>query len=267
MRVLLPIAIALLVAAGCSTAPADAPRGAVELRADVLEEIPHDPEAFTQGFELVDGVLYEGTGLEGSSTLRATDPETGEVRQQVALPDDMFGEGITVVDDTIWQLTWQEGVAIRRDRETFAEADRATYDGEGWGLCHDPAADRLIMSNGTDRLSFRDPETFAETGDTAVRDSDGEPVSELNELECVPDQDGRIQVYANVWKTDEIVRIDPASGRVTATVDLSGLLSEEERADVDVLNGIAAIPGTNEFLVTGKLWPTMFRVRFVTTSP
>jgi len=258
-----------MATAGCSAAPAGtaAPRAAVELRADVLEEIPHDPEAFTQGFELVDGVLYEGTGLEGSSTMRATDPETGEVRQEVPLPDDLFGEGITVVDDTIWQLTWQEGIAIRRNRATLAEAGRATYDGEGWGLCHDPAANRLIMSNGTDRLSFRDPETFDETGDTEVRDSDGEPVAELNELECVPDQDGRIQVYANVWKTDEIVRIDPASGRVTATIDLSGLLSEDERADVDVLNGIAAIPGTNEFLVTGKLWPTTFRVRFVTASP
>jgi glutamine cyclotransferase len=268
VRVHFAIATALF-AAGCSAAPAGtaAPRAAVELRADVIEEIRHDPEAWTQGLELVDGVLYEGTGLKGSSTMRATDPETGEVRQEVPLPDEMFGEGITVVDDTIWQLTWRDGVAIRRDRATLAETDRATYDGEGWGLCQDEAANRLIMSDGTDRLSFRDPETFAETGDTAVRDGDGEPVEKLNELECVPDQDGRIQVYANIWETDEIVRIDPASGRVTATVDLAGLLSEEEREGVDVLNGIAAVPGTDEFLVTGKLWPTLFKVRFVTANP
>jgi glutaminyl-peptide cyclotransferase len=255
-------AAAVLLAVGCS-APApeqEPPAVATELRAEVVDTHPHDPAAFTQGLELVDGVLYEGTGLEGESTLRATDPDTGAVRRQTALPDDLFGEGITVVGDTIWQLTWQDGVAIRRDRATLAERGRVSYDGEGWGLCHeDNGDDRLVMSDGTATLTFRDPETFDAIGEQDVTDADGRPVEHLNELECV---DGT--VYANVWQTDRIVRIDPAAGRVTATVDLTGLLPAQEREDADVLNGIAAIPGTDEFLVTGKLWPTMFRVRFVT---
>ncbi|WP_291409922.1 glutaminyl-peptide cyclotransferase [Actinophytocola sp.] len=245
--------------AGCSEATPEAPPPAAptELRAEVLDTTPHDPNAFTQGLELVDGVLYEGTGLEGESTMRATDPDTGDVEKQTELPGDMFGEGITVVGDTIWQITWQDGVAIRRDRATLREEGRASYRGEGWGLCHD--GEKLIMSDGSDRLTFRDPDTFAETGRTRVRDAEGQPVDQLNELECV---DG--VVYANVWRTDRIVRVDPRSGRVTATVDLAGLLPEEDRGGADVLNGIAAIPGTGEFLVTGKLWPTTFRVRFVT---
>jgi glutamine cyclotransferase len=254
----------VLLLAGCSagttnTAP---PTQTSSLKADVVEEIPHDPEAFTQGLELVDGVLYEGTGLEGRSSIRAVDPETGQVTNKTDLPADLFGEGITVAGDTIWQITWQDGVAIRRDRETLAEQGRVGYEGEGWGLCHDPEADRLIMSDGTARLTFRDVDTFAEEGGVDV-----ENVTKINELECVPDQDGRLQVYANIWQTDEIVRIDPANGQVTATIDLSGLLPEEDRAGADVLNGIARIPGTDEFLVTGKLWPKMFRVRFVTSSP
>lgn len=267
MRAILLATVLLL--AGCSatttgTAPTSSPSG--PLKADVLEEIPHDPKAFTQGLELVDGVLYEGTGLEGESSIRTVDPETGAVKQKTDLPADLFGEGITVAGDTIWQITWQDGVAIRRDRNTLAEQGRVSYEGEGWGLCHDPGADRLIMSDGTDRLTFRDVSTFAADGGVDVRDNDGKPVERINELECVADQDGRVQVWANIWQTDEIVRIDPGSGRVTATVDLTGLLPEEERAGADVLNGIAHIPGTNEFLVTGKLWPTMFRVRFVTSG-
>jgi glutaminyl-peptide cyclotransferase len=268
VRALLAVATVLLLA-GCSASPTDptpTPRPSSALRVDVLQSIPHDPSAFTQGLELADGVLYEGTGLEGESTIRSVDPETGQVKQQTDLPADLFGEGITVAGDAIWQITWQNGVAIRRDRSTLAEQTRATYEGEGWGLCHDPDADRLIMSDGTDRLTYRDVDTFAAAGEVDVRDEAGEPVTRINELECVPDQDGRVQVWANIWQTDEIVRIDPASGRVTASVDLEGLLPEEDRAGADVLNGIAHIPGTDEFLVTGKLWPTMFRVRFVTSG-
>lgn len=241
------MAVPFVLSAACSTPPAG-PTGL-----EVLGTLPHDPGAFTQGLELVDGVLYEGTGLEGQSSLRRVDPDTGEVEQHVDLPDDLFGEGITVVGDRIWQLTWRDGVAIERDRSTLDEVRRVTYEGEGWGLCRD--GDRLVMSDGTDELAFRDPGSFAETGTVAVR-RDGQPVARLNELECVGGQ-----VWANVWQTDEVVRIDPADGRVTATVDLSSL----RPADVpesDVLNGIAAVPGTDEFLVTGKNWPTIFRVRF-----
>jgi len=134
------------------------------------------------------------------------------------------------------------------------------YDGEGWGVCHAEGAGRLLMSDGTDRLTFRDPESFAETGSVQVT-LDGAPLMEINELECVGDE-----VWANVWRTDRIVRIDPASGRVSAEVDASGLLSADERAGADVLNGIAGVPGTDEFLITGKYWPTLLRVRFVPGS-
>jgi glutaminyl-peptide cyclotransferase len=252
------LAVLALVVTGCGAEPAgdrsDAP---APLRAEVLQVLPHDATAFTQGLELADGVLYEGTGLEGRSQLRATDPATGAVRKQAPLPSDLFGEGITVVGPTIWQLTWRDGVAIQRDRDTLAELRRVGYPGEGWGLCHQEDPARLIMSDGSERLFFRDPQTFQTTGEVRVT-SAGRPVTRLNELECA----GGF-VFANVWQTDTIVRIEPDSGRVTAEIDLSGLLPAEDRAGADVLNGIAAIPGTDEFLVTGKLWPKMFKVRFV----
>lgn len=250
-------ALAALVASCSAPAPPATPTATTRLRAEILQVVPHDPTAFTQGLELVDGTLYEGTGLEGSSTLREVDPATGAVRRQTALPRDLFGEGITAVGPTLWQLTWQDGIAIQRDRATLAELRRVTYPGEGWGLCHDPAAARLVMSDGSDRLTFRDPHTFEPTGEVRVT-SDNSPITRLNELECAHGA-----VFANIWQTDTIVRIDPASGRVTATIDLAGLLPPAERANTDVLNGIAAIPGTDEFLVTGKNWPKMFRVRFV----
>jgi glutaminyl-peptide cyclotransferase len=246
------------VIAGCSSAPAQYRRTAPsQLRAEVVQQIPHDTSAFTEGLELADGVLYEGTGLEGASTIRAVDPATGAVRQQAKLPNELFGEGITVVGQTLWQLTYRQGIAIQRDRGTLAELRRTSFTGEGWGLCHDQAANRLVMSDGTDRLTFRDPRTFQQTGEIHVT-SGGSPVTQLNELECAQGA-----VFANIWQSETIVRIDPASGAVTADVDLAGLLPADQRAGVDVLNGIAAVPGTDEFLVTGKYWPKMFRVRFV----
>ena len=233
-----------------------APRGPEpeRLRAHVLEVRPHDPTSFTQGFELVDGVLYEGTGMVGRSAMLATDPATGQVRRRAELPAPLFGEGITVAGDRIWQLTWTDGVAIERDRDSLEQRRQVTYDGEGWGLCHDGS--RLIMSDGTDRLTFRDPETFAVQGDVLVRNA-GAEVRDLNELECAGGA-----VYANVWRTDEILRIDPSTGAVTAVIDASGLLPADERDRADVLNGIAAIPGTEEFLLTGKYWPHTYRVAF-----
>jgi glutamine cyclotransferase len=254
--------VALL--AGCSgTAPASGPGGAPasgepqRLRAEVLATVPHDTAAFTEGLEIADGTLYESTGLTNRSSIRALDPATGALRQQTALPADLFGEGMTVVGPAIWQLTWRNGRAIERDRATLAERRRVEYSGEGWGICLDEAGNRLVMSDGSDRLTFRDPKTFQQVGEIRVT-SNGKPVTQLNELECTPDG-----VYANVWKTDTIVRVDPGSGLVTAEVELSDLLSGEERGRADVLNGIAAVPGTDEFLVTGKYWPKMFRVRFV----
>lgn len=264
MRVLASILAALVLVAGCSetaSAPAPSDGGPQRLRVQVLQVRPHARSAFTQGFELVDGVLYEGTGLVGRSAILATDPVTGEVRQRVDLPPPLFGEGITVVDRRIWQLTWRDGVAIERDRATLAELRRVPYDGQGWGVCYDGT--RLVMSDGSDRLVFRDPSTFEVIGELRVRLA-GDPVDQLNELECA----GGV-VWANVWHTDHIVRIDPGSGAVTGIVDAAGLLalhsSAADRAGADVLNGIAAVPGGSEFLITGKLWPHTFLVRFEPT--
>jgi glutamine cyclotransferase len=252
-----PVLAALLAVllTGCSAAAPPAPAAVPVLRPEVLAELPHDPTAFTQGFEIDGDVLYEGTGLQGRSQLRELDPGTGTVRRSVPLPGQLFGEGITVAGDRIWQLTWRDGIALEWDRATLQLRRQVPLDGEGWGLCTDGG--RLVRSDGTDRLRFHEPDTFAETGSVAVT-LDGGPLTQLNELECV---DG--QVWANVWQTDRIVRIDPADGRVTAVVDAAGLLDPGQRAGADVLNGIAAMPDApGEFLITGKLWPTTFRVRF-----
>lgn len=234
-----------------------APQPPERLRAQVLETLPHDTNAFTQGYEIAHGVLYEGTGLVGRSWVRAIDTTTGSQLARADLPPPLFGEGITVVGDSLWQLTWQNGIAIRRDADTLAEQHRVSYSGEGWGLCYQDDRQRLVMSDGSDTLTFRDPATFAETGSVEVHAA-GEPVDQLNELECVGGT-----VYANVWQTSTILRIDPATGRVTGTIDASGLLTPSERDDANVLNGIAAVPGSEFFFITGKLWPKTFRVRFV----
>jgi glutamine cyclotransferase len=229
------------------------------LQPQVLARVPHDPTAFTEGLELDHGILYEATGLVGQSQLREVDPATGAVRRAVTLSGQLFGEGITVVRDHIWQLTWQNGVALEWDRATLTLRRELSFTGEGWGLCYDGV--RLVRSDGTDRLLFHDPVTFAESGSVAVT-LRGMPVTQLNELECV---DG--QVWANVWQTDQIVRIDPASGQVTAVVDATNLHDPKLRTNPDaVLNGIAAV-GKDEFLLTGKLWPVSFLVRFVPMQP
>jgi glutamine cyclotransferase len=226
------------------------------LRVEVLAKYPHDTAAFTQGLEFHNGVLYEGTGLPGRSDLRIVRLKTGEIINRVALPVDVFGEGIAVVGDTIWQLTFTEQFAFLRDRVTLGEIRRVKFAGQGWGLCHDAARERLVMSNGDAAMIFRGPETFEPLGSVAVT-LGGQPLRNINDMECVGDK-----VWANVWRTDQIVRIDPATGKVEAVVEVSGLLTESEEATADVLNGIAAVPNTDTFLITGKLWPWTFRVRF-----
>ena len=229
----------------------------------VLAEYPHDPTAFTQGLLLDDGTLLESTGLEGASTVREVDLATGNVRRVRDLSADLFGEGLAQVGDTLIQLTWQEGRAIVYDRASLAPTAEHGYEGEGWGLCFD--GQRLVMSDGSDRLTFRDPATFAPLSSVTVV-LDGQPRNMLNELECV---DGT--VYANVWQSNEIVAIDPATGRVTAAIDAAGLwerLADREPArPIDVLNGIAYDPADGTFLVTGKWWPKLFRVRFDPAPP
>ncbi|OMC13499.1 glutaminyl-peptide cyclotransferase [Mycobacterium sp. SP-6446] len=231
-------------------------RGAIradtKLRPTVLAEIWHDPSAFTQGLEIDGANLYESTGLVGQSQLRELDPATGAVRRAVPLPPDYFGEGAAVVHDRIWQLTYRNGVAIEWDKATLTVVREVSFSGEGWGLCSD--GHRLVQSDGTDRLRFRSATDFAETGSVTVVTSDGEPVNGLNGLGCV---DG--QVWANVFPTDQIARIDPATGLVTAVVDANGLLAGAARGHV--LNGIAPVD-SQVFLLTGKFWPSIFRVRF-----
>ena len=221
----------------------------------VQRRIPHDPEAFTQGLVWWQGKLYESTGIRGRSQVRRIDPATGRVEHRAAIPLVFFGEGLGHDGKKLVMLTWK---AERAYVFSVPELDRLGtfgYRGEGWGLCHDGT--RFVMSDGSDRLAFRDSESFAALGGVRVT-FEGRALTGLNELECVHGD-----VYANVFRHDTIVRIDPKSGRVTARIDAAGLLDPEEAKQADVLNGIAYAPGRDRFYVTGKLWPAMFEVTFV----
>jgi len=218
----------------------------------VVRALPHDPRAYTQGLLLHAGRFYESTGIRGRSSLRRVVPDSGVVEREIDLSDEYFGEGLALVGDRLIQLTWKNQVAFVYDLD-FTRLTSFQYTGEGWGLCFD--GKRLVMSDGSSRLSFRDPATFEELGGVEVK-LDGEPVTQLNELECVGHE-----VFANVWLTNWIVRIDPSSGRVLTAIDASDLLTEEEARHADVLNGIAYDPSTRHFFLTGKLWPKLFEVR------
>ena len=219
----------------------------------VVRVYPHDPKAFTQGLVFHDGVLYEGTGLHGRSSLRKVKLETGEVLQEKKLEDRYFGEGIAIIGDSIVQLTWQTGVGFVYDRRTFDRTRTFTYAGEGWGLTYDGT--RLIMSDGSASLRFLDPKTLKETGRLAVKEG-GRPVPDLNELEMV-----KGEILANVWGSDRIARISPATGQVTGWIDLHGILDPKDAAGVDVMNGIAYDAEKDRLFVTGKWWPKLFEVR------
>ncbi|KUK44197.1 MAG: glutaminyl-peptide cyclotransferase [Methanothrix sp.] len=221
----------------------------------VVAVYPHDPEAFTQGLVYKDGVLYEGTGRYGRSKLRETNLETGEVIRSRSLPPQLFGEGIVLWEDRLVQLTWRSGIGLVWDLENLTVAGTFVYPTEGWGITSDGRD--LIMSDGSSRLLLIDPETLRLRGKIDVQ-SNGEPLPGLNELEYI---DGLI--YANVWKTDEIAVISPERGEVVAWIDLSGLLTEEERLSSDFLNGIAYDPESERLLVTGKLWPKVFGIEIV----
>jgi glutamine cyclotransferase len=229
------------------------------LTVKVLAVEPHDPTGFIQGLVWDKGLLYESDGLYMASSLREVEESTGKILRRVNVPAGFFAEGLALVGDRLIQLTWKEGTAFVYSRKQFERIDELHYTGEGWGLCYDGR--RLVMTDGSDHLSFRDPNTMAVTGTVAVQ-LDGAPLDQLNALACVDDV-----VYANVWQTDQIVRIDPMTGRVTAVIDASGLLSPEERGHADVLNGIVWDPQHKRFLITGKLWPKLFAVVFVKQQP
>ncbi|KQY80248.1 glutaminyl-peptide cyclotransferase [Pelomonas sp. Root1444] len=247
---------ALLAAlAGAAVAPAALALAGTPVQGfKVVRSHPHDPDAFTQGLFFHDGFLFEGTGLHGRSSIRKVEIETGRVVQQVALPPEVFGEGITRWGDRIIGLTWQEGTAFVLDLKTFKLWRKFSYPGEGWGLTHNER--ELIMSDGTAELRFLDPLTFKELRRVRVT-ADGQPVDQLNELEWVEGE-----VLANVWQTDRIARIDPRTGRVTGWIDLRGLLPANQRTNADaVLNGIAYDAKKKRLFVTGKLWPTLFEIQ------
>ena len=221
----------------------------------VVRSYPHDREAFTQGLEYVDGMLYESTGLNGRSGIRKVNLATGEVLQVKSLDAAYFGEGITVWKNRIIQLTWQSGLGFVYDRQTFQQQRTFKYSGEGWGLTHDET--RLIMSDGSDSGTLRllDPETLRQVGTLVVRDG-GRPVPRLNELEYV-----KGQIYANVWQAERIAMIAPKTGQVTGWIDLHGLLDPRDASGVDVLNGIAYDAKGDRLFVTGKLWPRIYEIR------
>src|SRR5215831_8632774 len=221
----------------------------------IVRVYPHDPDAFTQGLQFLDGVLYEGTGLNGRSSIRRVTLETGKVEKQRDVSSQYFGEGITVWKNDLIELTWQSHVAFVYDKTTFEPKKQFSYRGEGWGLTHDGT--NLIMSDGSDELRVLDPVTFAEKRRIKVT-GDGAPVRNLNEVEFV-----KGEILANIWQTDYVARIAPATGHVTGYIDLRGLLSPAERARADVLNGIAYDAARDRLFITGKLWPKLFEIKIV----
>ncbi len=225
------------------------------LEVRVVQSYPHDPGAFTQGLLWHDGQLFESTGLYGESSLRRVDLESGTVRERREVEPRLFAEGLARVGGELFQLTWREHELRVWTTDGLEPVRTVEYEGEGWGLCHDGT--NLVMSDGSARLTFRDPQDFHVVRTVRVRER-GQAVDQLNELEC---QGGMI--WANVWQTDRILRIDPRDGRVTGTVDAAGLLSPEEARRSDVLNGIAWIEERGHFVITGKLWPRLFEVEFV----
>ncbi|MFQ5705436.1 MAG: glutaminyl-peptide cyclotransferase [Gemmatimonadales bacterium] len=223
----------------------------------IVRELPHDTTAYTQGFLYANGHFYESTGLLGLSQLRRVNPGTGEVDAGVSLPADRFGEGLALLEDRLYQLTWKSRVGYVYEAATLALVDSFSYAGEGWGLATDGTS--LIMSDGTAQLRFVDPADFQVIRQVAVKDK-GLPLSQINELEYVNGE-----LFANIYRSDWIVRIDPRSGEVLGWIDLARLLPESRRtAATDVLNGIAFDDESGHFFLTGKLWPTVFELRFQT---
>lgn len=245
-----------MIAASLACAPASVEqrRPAPVLGYTVVATFPHDPSSFTQGLVFADGALYESTGLHGESTLRRVELTTGKTLQRLDVPEQYFAEGLALVGDELLQLTWQTRIGFVYDRKTFKQKRTFTYNSEGWGLAYDGTS-RLVMSDGSDALTFLDPKTFAPAKSLRVRDA-GQPVGGLNELEWIEGE-----IWANVWMTDRIARISPNTGDVTAWVDLSTLYPRAQRApQADVLNGIAYDKAARRIFITGKRWPRLYQI-------
>jgi glutamine cyclotransferase len=258
MRILI---LALALAASSCNPPSEA-NAIPEYSYEIVHTYPHDRQAFTEGLFYMDGFLYESTGLEGRSSVRKVRLETGEVVQKLDLPSQYFGEGIINWKDRLIQLTYKTEVGFVYDLATFAVQRQFMYTGEGWALTED--GKRIYMSDGTPQIRLWDPETLRETGRITVTDDHG-PVKNVNELEWV-----KGEIYANIWTTDRIARINPTSGKVAGWIDLTGLLSPNDRIEgeggTDVLNGIAYDAQRDRLFVTGKRWPKLFEIRLVRKS-
>jgi glutamine cyclotransferase len=225
----------------------------------VLHTYPHDAQAFTQGLIYLDGHLYESTGINGKSSLRKENLETGAIEQFAEVPQKYFAEGLTNWGNTLIQLTWQSHVALVYDRATFHLLRTLPVPGEGWGLTQDGKS--LILSDGTPDLRFLDPITLKEQRRITVKDR-GVPLKELNELEFIHGE-----IYANIWHSDRIARISPATGKILGYIDLTGLLPSADRSNPEaVLNGIAWDPAHDRLFVTGKLWPKIFEIKVIPAS-
>ena len=234
---------------------ANPPQPATELLSyEVVNTFPHDPNAFTQGLQVIGDYFIEGTGLEGKSDLRRVDIKTGKVLKSVKLADYYFGEGITVHNNKIYQLTYTSGIAFVYDLNTFAKIDSFRYQGDGWGLTNDGA--NLIMSNGSDTILFIDPTTKEIIRTIQVRES-GYKIENINELEYINGE-----IFANIWQTERIIRIDPMTGSITGAINLFGILPPQDRTrETDVLNGIAYDAKNDRIFVTGKYWSKVFEIK------
>jgi glutamine cyclotransferase len=256
LTIILIVAVVLVIGSAILVLLNDRPVNTtpVSYTYDVVKVYPHDQNAFTQGLVIEKSVLYESTGLYGNSTLRRVDLETGNVLKIYALPNQFFGEGITVFGDNIIQLTWQSQTGFVYDKHSFDLLREFSYPTEGWGITYNGSA--LIMSDGTATLYFLDPETFEKVGQVEVHDND--PVTYLNELEYINGE-----VYANIWGEERIAVIDPQTGQVKGWIDLTGIYNQENRDTNNILNGIAYDAEADRLFVTGKMWSQLFQIKII----
>jgi glutamine cyclotransferase len=257
VSVVTPLGLVLFLLSVVASTIAEPPASRHADGYQVVHTYPHDSQAFTQGLICVDGRLYESTGLKGKSSLRMVDLSTGQVLQKYDLPPEYFGEGLTDWGSSLIQLTWKEHTGFVYDRFSFSVLRTFHYEGEGWGLTHDET--QLILSDGTSYLRFLDPKSFKEARRMRVSDETGQPIEKLNELEYLHGE-----IYANIWETDEIVRISPRTGKVLGRIDLRGIIEKRALASPNaVLNGIAYDSVADRLFVTGKLWPKLFEIKVV----